>query len=279
MPPLADRYGSRVLSELPPNAVLMVWGEEYSAPMVERQLVHNQRRDVTVLCIDQLFIKWFREQTTRRFHLAPALTYPPGADFATRLRGAVTQAITEIRATRPVYLDTTAMWQTAQYIGYRTQGLVGQVVDGVGPHPIDDVAAVTGRVRSADVEDGLDGTAHDRFPNEPLYFYHSRAHIEIAKHYAAKGDMKDAIAQLSAALAVLPADEGTVQALRPRAAEQPGRRRRDRRPLGPLAVDKTLRRGLRTPARALRDGTGSRRRNRRRRAAARGCRSLRLPPR
>src|SRR4029077_18928877 len=65
MPPLADRYRTRVLGQLPPGAVLFVGGYEFGGPVRYRQVVDGDRPDVTVISADLLGRDWYREQLAR----------------------------------------------------------------------------------------------------------------------------------------------------------------------------------------------------------------------
>jgi hypothetical protein len=200
IPPLADRYGLRVLDALPPHAVLLVWGQEYSMPMVYRQLVDHDRADVTVVSANSVGLDWAREQLTRRLHLGTSLT----VDREDRM---LQRMIATLRTTRPVYLDVTAMHVLAPYVAYRNRGFVGEVIDGTpGPHEVPDIDKVASAVDHADATDGLDDGAYRRLVFLTTYGFHERAHLEVAKAYALAGDLGKAEREIQKALAVNPAD-------------------------------------------------------------------------
>jgi len=199
MPPLADRYGSRVLAELPPHAVLVVGAYELSQPMRYRQLVAGERRDVVVISSDLLGLQWYRDQVSRV--LGRPLPRADGSNV-----GEAVALMKQLRSTRPVFLDTIAMYYLGSSIGYRAQGFVGEVVDGIGPHAATTVGMTAQDLDRADHEDGLAGTRYLRFPNEFVYYFHQRAHIELAKQLLMRGDQGAVETQLERAVALVPTD-------------------------------------------------------------------------
>jgi hypothetical protein len=199
-PALADRYGTSVLDALPAGAVLVGGGYEYVEPVLYRQIVHGQRPDVTVVSADLLALPWYREQVERA--LGPSWR-PPA--HATNSDTAIDLART-INKDRPVYLDTYAMQGLGSRIGYVADGLVGRVVDGTGPQRSADSRAASAALAAEDQAGGLDGTAHLQFPNYLLYYFHERAHIELAKQYALSNDTSGAINELRSALSIEPDD-------------------------------------------------------------------------
>ena len=64
--PFADRYASSAFSELPPHAAVFILGAELTQPLIYRQVVYHQRRDVAVIAADGLSYGWYREQLSRR---------------------------------------------------------------------------------------------------------------------------------------------------------------------------------------------------------------------
>ena len=212
MPPLADDYGRRLLSELPHNAVLLTWGEEYGAPILYRQLVYGDRPDVHVISADQLDLAWYREQIERDLHLSSPLGLPKERlDLA--LQAVIKQTVHDVQPAHPVYLDTIAMWQLNNFLGYQTHGLVGEIRDGAGAHTVGAMSAVSNEVYRSDRDDGLAGTAYRQFPNGFLYIAHERAHIELAKAYTLQKNLSAAADELQAASNLDPDDTLTQQIL------------------------------------------------------------------
>jgi hypothetical protein len=200
VPPLADDYGRRVLDELPPHAVLLVWGEEYSMPMLYRQIVDRERRDVTVVSANSIGLPWARDQLTHRLHLGNALRND-SADLM------VERMIAVLQRTRPVFLDVTAMHVLLPFVAYRTHGYVAEVVGGkAGPRTAGDVGALSAMVQRSDTADGLDDGSSRRLVWKTIYAIHDRAHLELAKVYALRGDLDAAVAQIRLAVRVNPVD-------------------------------------------------------------------------
>ena len=126
-PAFADIYGQRMLESLPHNAVLLVWGSEYTMPMIYRQVVEHERPDVAVVAADNLAQSWGREEIGRQLHL--------GTIHGATLAATVKDVITETMKSRPVYLDVFAINAMVGLTGYQTEGLVAKVVPGGGRVP------------------------------------------------------------------------------------------------------------------------------------------------
>jgi hypothetical protein len=210
VPPFADRYARHVLAALPREAVLVVGGYGYGLPVRYRQIVAGERRDVTVIDGLETTRPWYREQLTRRLGLGDTMRPGPGYEPLQRL-------VAHLRATRPVYLDTTAMGLFRDAIGYRARGFVGEMVDGTRHNPGSDLDAVADELERADREIGVDTRAHGRFPNLTIYVFHERAHIELAKQYLLEDRLDAVDRELQRALDVLPLDtqlRGALELLR-----------------------------------------------------------------
>ena len=196
-PPLADRYGHRVLAGLPSHSVLVVYRADWAFPLIYRQIVAGERRDVAVINVDNFALGWYRQQTARSLGIRIHQSGPP-------LQRAIA-AITELRKARPVYLDTSAMQLLQQNFGYRPRGLVGELLAGKGIQPGDDLAAASSRLRAIDREDGV-STRYLRVPNDSVLFFHERGHIELAKEYVRKHNLSGTIAELQQAVRIYPDD-------------------------------------------------------------------------
>jgi Protein O-mannosyl-transferase TMEM260-like len=204
-PAFVDLYGQRVLGALPRNAVLVVGGYGYGLPELYRQIVFHDRTDVTVIDGGTTIRPWYRELLSRRYHV----------DITRDTEGydALIALVAHFRATRPVYLDTTAMGLFRDAVGYRAEGLVGVVVDGVRGHPGTGLDRIAADLDRADAQDGVASRVHAGFPNAKFYLYHNRAHVELAKQYYAAKQMADVDRQLSLAIALDPGDIQTRSAL------------------------------------------------------------------
>jgi hypothetical protein len=200
IPPLADRYASRVFAALPRKSVLLAGGWEYGQPMVERQRLHGDRPDVTVVSIDSLAFEWYRDLLVERLGLDPALKQMTQEN-------AVTRWVTALRKERPVYADTYAMLTGINQFGYEPDGLVGKVVDGTGPHTGSDTAAVADALRRTEDADNLIPQKYARFPNNAMYFFYERAHVELAKRWTLADDLDHAATELERALLFGPKGE------------------------------------------------------------------------
>ncbi|HEY1737950.1 MAG TPA: DUF2723 domain-containing protein, partial [Acidimicrobiia bacterium] len=197
-PPLADNYAKRVLAALPPHAVLLVWNEEFMMPMIKRQLVDGERRDVTVLAPNSLRLGWARDQIARRLHLGKSLNQ---ADLQTSIVALAAALFKE----RPLYLDPEAMFELHNLIAFQPQGVVGKVVKGdPGPHKVANLSALSSQLEQADRADGLTNISYDRFPFTDAFFLRGRAHLELAKAYALNGDRNGTDQELHRALGLLP---------------------------------------------------------------------------
>jgi hypothetical protein len=199
MPPMADRFGHRVLSALPAHAVLFLVESDFEFPLLERQVVDHERRDVTIVVIDQLQLQWYRDLLTRQFHLGSTLRNEESVPEIVAL-------IDKFRETRPVYLDASAMRILRETVGYRADGLVGEVVAGKGAQTASNPKQIAATLQSADLHDGLAGGKYFRFPNFSVYFLDERAHIELAKQFILANDLNDAETELQRAGQVEPID-------------------------------------------------------------------------
>ena len=206
-PPLADRYAKRVLGELPRRAVFFVYQADLSFPLVDRQTVYGERRDVTFIIATSLQFSWYREQVTRSLGLASPLRSRPYDQQTIAL-------VKALRMHRPVYLDTEMTALFRERLGYRTSGLVSEVVAGIGPKPPSDLQALAARLLSADRRDGFAGHAELRFPNVYVHYLYERAHIELAKLFAGAHDLEAARTELQHGLDVFPDDVTTRLVLR-----------------------------------------------------------------
>jgi hypothetical protein len=205
-PPFTDTYARRVLAALPPNAVLVVGGYGYGLPLLYRQIVDGDRPDVTVIDSGTTTRSWYRGQLTRRFDLGDTMRPGPGYDPLLRL-------IKRWRESRPVYLDTTAMGYLRDAVGYRANGFVGEVVDGVRDHPGSNLDEIAAELARADAQDGVDSQTFHNAANGTMYLIHNRAHIELAKQFFAEHRLDAVDRELRAALRLYPADTATASVL------------------------------------------------------------------
>jgi Protein of unknown function (DUF2723) len=215
VPAYADDYARRVFAALPRNSVLLVWGEEFGFPLIYRQLVDRDRTDVSVLSVNSIGLGWARAQLVRRFDLGSALDAPTEQQMILNL-------VAKFRQTRPVFVDTNAMYALSEVLGYRAEGLVGEVVAGVGPHVIPDAGAVSTALDRAVIDDGMVGQPSNRLPYRTVFYFYERAYIELAKSYALQKDLAGAERELQRAVAMFPHDSSPATTLA--RLQQPGGR-------------------------------------------------------
>jgi hypothetical protein len=192
IPPLADSYAAQVFDALPENAALIVYGEEYSMPMIYRQVVHGERPDVDVISANALGNEWTRDQLTKRLDLGDTLQPGP-------IEMNVQNLIAKLRETRPVYFDTTAMGSLRNFAGYHLDGLVAETSEGSGPQKLDDTDAMAETLERLDREGFVDTQAYNRNAYRNSYWFHELAHIQLAKAMMIDDDREGAIEQLQIA--------------------------------------------------------------------------------
>jgi hypothetical protein len=203
--PYADRYGHRVLAELPRHAVLVVYQNDLTFPVVYRQTVFHDRPDVDLIVTTSLQLGWYREQVARTLHV-PALLHTGPRERQ------VETLIKELQRTRSVFVDATAMILYPS-IHVRLRGLVGEVVQSRDDASIDRDALANELIR-ADRADGIAGHHDVRFPNLIVEYVYARAHVRLAKQYAVAGQLGPATTELVRALDDAPFDSRTALVLR-----------------------------------------------------------------
>jgi hypothetical protein len=206
VPAFADRYGAEVLRTLPPDSALLVFGEEYAMPMVYRQVLAHERPDVAVIAVNSVGIDWAADQLSRRYDLGTALE-------ANTVEQRVLNLVHVLQDRRPVFLDVMAMAALRDLIGYRTDGFVGEVVDGTGPQSTGQARAIATGLQRYDDDLDLGRADYNRLPYRAAVYFSTRAHIELAKAYAAGGDVGAAIAEIETATRLFPDDHATLATL------------------------------------------------------------------
>jgi hypothetical protein len=96
---LATTLGESLLASAPPNAVLLVAGDNDSYTTWYRQAVLDERRDVVPVTISLLPAKWYRAELARRYRLLDSTSVAAWAG-ETAMLGALVEAAR--RAGRPV---------------------------------------------------------------------------------------------------------------------------------------------------------------------------------
>ncbi|HEY4101911.1 MAG TPA: DUF2723 domain-containing protein [Gemmatimonadales bacterium] len=65
---LARDFGEALLQSVPPNGILLTWGDNDTFPLWFVQQVEGMRRDVTVVCIPLLQTNWYQRAIRRERH-------------------------------------------------------------------------------------------------------------------------------------------------------------------------------------------------------------------
>jgi hypothetical protein len=204
-PPLADNYAERVLSQLPAHAVLFVYQADLTFPLVYRQAVFANRPDVDFVITTSLQSAWYRDQLARKLHLPSGVPNVPA-------ERQIQTMIDDLQPHRPVFVDIGMMTIFRSRFPYRLRGLVGEVVAHNGTTAVDPVA-LSAQLVHDDRADHIAGANHLRFPNGYVYFLYARAHIELAKRFAAAKELEPARTELRRALADFSDDPTTAQVL------------------------------------------------------------------
>lgn len=203
--PLADRYAQTALGELPHDAVLYVFGAELTQPLIYRQVVQHQRRDVVVVAADGLRYGWYQDQVSRRLGLR--LLPASSGSLAAAARDAEF-----VGRFRTVYLDPQASARMANLLGYRPVGLLDQLASGHGPQSVASPLALDQTLLAAERAAGLPDRAWSRWPNEyVLRAEYAGAALEVGRAYA---EHHDATGLRRVLLNVLRIDPGNTVATR-----------------------------------------------------------------
>jgi hypothetical protein len=198
MPAFASQYASNVLTRLPEDAVLLVWGAERTFPLVEAQVVDGVRRDVAIVNANGLDRPWYREELSARFHLRSDVAGKTGVERAAALAAATVPS-------RPVYLDAVAMRVLRDAVAFQPAGVVGRVGRRAGP---DDGRRTAELLEKDYALDGVyDDGARFKFPNRNVVFSYEQAHLEAARIALSAGDEATARRQIKLAQRINPTNK------------------------------------------------------------------------
>jgi hypothetical protein len=179
--PLADRYAKSVFQELPPRSVVFIWGAELTQPLIYRQLVHHDRRDVLVVAADGLSYDWYREQLAER--LSRPLPRLIGLSIPDARR-----TVKSLRGVRPLFLDMPTAQLLRKGLGYRPVGLLAAVAPGRGP-AVKSARALEARLRKAEAIAGIPGSLWREWPAEHVTPLFTTAGHELARAYYRRRDI------------------------------------------------------------------------------------------
>jgi hypothetical protein len=207
--PFADRYATTVFGELPHGAAVIVSGQDLTYPLVYRQLVQHERRDVVVIDLDASAYPWYREELSRRL----GLRLPPSTnDSILDARGLAKW----LSGMRPVYFDPHAAQVLAgvdpyaakvagNRIGYRQVGLLAQFTSGVGPATVANPSVLDQAFRNAERAAGMPDSTWNDWPNDlVLQAVYSTAALEVARAYFGQHDIPGVRSALLNALRIQP---------------------------------------------------------------------------
>jgi hypothetical protein len=208
--PFADSYATSVFNELPPRSVVVILGFERATPLIYRQVVYHQRRDVVVVAADGLNHDWYREQLTRRLGqpLPPAV-----ANDVLNAR----RVVKSLSGVRPVYLDDyTAQLLGGQFavgrgagdtIGYQPVGILAKLVGGSGAAPVSSPAVLDQTVRDSERAAGMPDPNWLAWPNDYVATsVYLNAGLEVVRAYYKHGDAAGMRAALLQQLSIDPND-------------------------------------------------------------------------
>jgi hypothetical protein len=198
--PLADRYATAAFAELPTHAAVFILGAELTQPLIYRQVVYHQRRDVAVIAADGVEHGWYRQQLGRRLGIRlPPATGDPISDGA--------NLIAAVARIRPVYLDSQVAERLASLIGYRPVGLLWKLAPGRGLQYVSSPAAVEARLMAAQREAGFPDRTWDAWPNDYVeQAEYAAAALKVAQLYYHQRDYAGMRAALLNELNIQPGD-------------------------------------------------------------------------
>lgn len=174
--PFADRYAQAMLSELPRSSVIFINSAERTQPLVYRQVVARERRDVVVVATDGLSFEWYRDEVARRLGraLPPRLGEP--AQDARR-------AIESLRSVRPVYADLLTVQALGVHRKFTIVGMLARLANADGPAPVLSAHRLESTVRRGQRAAGLPDPDWRHWPNALVLGSYTTAALEVARAY------------------------------------------------------------------------------------------------
>jgi 4-amino-4-deoxy-L-arabinose transferase-like glycosyltransferase len=196
----ADSYANTVFAELPPRAVVFVWGSDLNLPLTYRQVVYHERPDVVVIAVGGLRYDWYRQQLSRVL----GRSLPPQAAGTVLDTARVMRSLTGVR---PVYMDQQAIAYLSGTVGSRMVGLVAELEPGTQPVPASSPAALEQTVLAAERAAGIPNPAWNGWPNVYLaQAAYSTAALRVAGAYYQHHDLVGMRRALRNVLSVQPGD-------------------------------------------------------------------------
>ena len=203
--PFADAYAKSTFAELPPHSVLFITGAELTDPLIYRQVVYHERRDVVPIALDGLRVPWYREQVTREL----GRPLPP---TASTLPLTAADVIKSVAATRPTYLDPQTVAYLDGHLGYRPVGLLNVPGPGSSYNPPASVAGVEQRVLAAEKAAQMPDPYWNVWPNDFLKSStYSNAELEVARAYYLQHDLTSMKRALQNVLSIEPTNPSALK--------------------------------------------------------------------
>lgn len=197
--PFADRYARSLFAELPPRAVVFIWGAELTQPLVYRQVVYHERPDVVVVAADGLSYDWYRRQLSRRL----ARSLPPAVSNSVVDAASVIRS--QLSGVRPVYLDPQATEVLAGTLGSTATGLLARPLLGNTRALAASPTMLASRVAMAERVAGLPDRDWNVWPNDYLeQATYSTAAFRVARGYFGERDFTQMGRWLSNVLSIEP---------------------------------------------------------------------------
>jgi Protein of unknown function (DUF2723) len=175
--PYADDYAQTAFSELPRGSAVFLNVAELTQPLIYRQVVYHQRRDVVVVAADGLEFGWYRQQISRRLGIRlPATTGNTETDTA--------QAISAVARVRPVYLDPQTAQSFTGRLGYRPVGLLSQLAPGHGQAQVGAPGELEQRLLDSERQAGFPNHNWEIWPNQFVaQAVYATAALHVARAY------------------------------------------------------------------------------------------------
>jgi 4-amino-4-deoxy-L-arabinose transferase-like glycosyltransferase len=158
----ADDYAKTVFAELPPRAAVFVWGPDLSLPLTYRQVVDKERPSDVIIAVGGLAFGWYRRQISRELGT-------PLPSMGAQTLQSIASVVRSVAAHRPTYIDVQATEFLRGIVGYRTDGLVAQVVPGRQPASAGSAAALQATVRALENQADITNPAWRGWPNAYLF--------------------------------------------------------------------------------------------------------------
>jgi Protein of unknown function (DUF2723) len=180
--PFADRFAESVFSELPPDAVIFLFGAERTQPLVYKQVVEDERQDVTVVAADAVGLDWYREDLAARL----GRELPPSGGT---IEADAAQLIRRLsQGDRPVFMDLRTAQILHSELSFRPVGLLARPAAAESRLADKPLSRFEQRVRRAVVAAGLPDSNWIVWPSTYFLDVYTSALHEVARAYFRRRD-------------------------------------------------------------------------------------------